>query len=431
MKPKRRAFLAILIVFLAFLLSGCWDRVEIEDRGYILALGVDKYDPSDLNKYETREYIDLDRKTQKFSPEQQKPDIKTDQKGIDPQTKRKVKPPLPSSKNEYKFAVTVLFPNLRTIGKDSKPDEQMRFLFVRPTNNVIGIRNYLEREINKRLYYGYLKVVVLGRDLVEEPGYVREVLDALNRESDIPQNTFLLVSETTARDILNTMPLVQPVTGIHLFEISKNASIYGRIIDTPLSQVVNSFINSNCAVISRVEPGVETLKVAGAAVFKNFRFVGWLDEKQLQIYKLLMGKAKHTFIDDLKYKSTHVPFITTEIQTKKKIKSEKGRLKIVYNLRIEGEVIEFVFKSGYKVLDDPMRKYIQSELNKIIKKRADDLIYLLKYRYNADVLGIGDFISKHRPKDWEKLKKNWDDEFKKIDIEVVTDVRLRRSGTIY
>ncbi|WAM36974.1 Ger(x)C family spore germination protein [Caldicellulosiruptor acetigenus] len=431
MKPKKRAFLAILIVFLAFLLSGCWDRVEIEDRGYILALGVDKYDPSDLNKYETREYIDLDRKTQKFSPEQQKPDIKTDQKGIDPQTKRKVKPPLPSSKNEYKFAVTVLFPNLRTIGKDSKPDEQMRFLFVRPTNNVIGIRNYLEREINKRLYYGYLKVVVLGRDLVEEPGYVREVLDALNRESDIPQNTFLLVSETTARDILNTMPLVQPVTGIHLFEISKNASIYGRIIDTPLSQVVNSFINSNCAVISRVEPGVETLKVAGAAVFKNFRFVGWLDEKQLQIYKLLMGKAKHTFINDLKYKSTYVPFITTEIQTKKKIKSEKGRLKIVYNLRIEGEVIEFVFKSGYKVLNDPMRKYIQSELNKIIKKRADDLIYLLKYRYNADVLGIGDFISKHRPKDWEKLKKNWDDEFKKIDIEVVTDVRLRRSGTIY
>lgn len=431
MKPKRRAFLAILIVFLAFLLSGCWDRVEIDDRGYILALGVDKYDSSDLNKYETREYIDLDRKTKKFSPEQQKPDIKTDQKGIDPQTKRKVKPPLPSSKNEYKFAVTVLFPNLRTIGKDSKPDEQMRFLFVRPTNNVIGIRNYLEREINKRLYYGYLKVVVLGRDLVEEPGYVREVLDALNRESDIPQNTFLLVSETTARDILNTMPLVQPVTSIHLFEISKNASIYGRIIDTRLSQVVNSFINSNCAVISRVEPGVETLKVAGAAVFKNFRFVGWLDEKQLQIYKLLMGKAKHTFIDDLKYKSTHVPFITTEIQTKKKIKSEKGRLKIVYNLRIEGEVIEFVFKSGYKVLDDPMRKYIQSELNKIIKKRADDLIYLLKYRYNADVLGIGDFISKHRPKDWEKLKKNWDDEFKKIDIEVVTDVRLRRSGTIY
>ncbi|ADL43041.1 germination protein, Ger(x)C family [Caldicellulosiruptor obsidiansis OB47] len=431
MRIKKEAALAILMIFLTFFLSGCWDRVEIEDRGYVLALGVDKYDPSDLNKYESSEYIDLDRRTQKFSPEQKKPDIKTDQKGIDPQTKRKVKPPLPNSKNEYKFAITVLFPNLRTIGKDSKPDEQMRFLFVRPANDVIGIRNYLEREINKRLYYGYLKVIVLGRDLVEEPGYMKEVLDGLSRESDIPQNTFLLVSETTARDVLNTMPLVQPVTGIHLFEISKNASIYGRVIDTPLSQVVNSFINSNCAVISRVEPGIETLKVAGAAVFKNFRFVGWMNEKQLQIYKLLMGKAKHTFIDDLKYKSTYIPFVTTEIQTKKKIKNEKGRLKIVYNLRIEGEVIEFVFKSGYKVLDDPMRRYIQNELNKILKTRAEDLIYLLKYKYNADVLGIGDLISKRRAKDWEKLKKNWDVEFKKIDIEVIPDVRLRRSGTIY
>lgn len=71
-----------------------------------------------------------------------------------------------------------------------------------------------------------------------------------------------------------------------------------------------------------------------------------------------MGKVKYIFIDDLKYKFMYVLFIIIEIQIKKKIKSEKGRLKIVYNLRIEGEVIEFVFKSGYKVLDDFMRKYI-------------------------------------------------------------------------
>ncbi|BCS80644.1 Ger(x)C family spore germination protein [Anaerocellum diazotrophicum] len=431
MKHSKKAVLGVLIVISMLYLSGCWDRVEIEDRGYILALGVDKYDPSDLKKYETSEYINLDRKTQKFSPEQKKPDIKTNQKGIDPQTKRKVKPPLPSSKNQYKFAVTVLFPNLRTIGKDSKSDEQMRFLFVRPTNNVVGIRNYLEREINKRLYYGYLKVVVFGKDLAKDSGLVREVLDGLNRESDIPQNTYLLVSETTARDILNTMPLVQPVTGIHLFEISKNASIYGRVIDTPLGQVVNSFINSNCAVISRVEPGVETLKIAGAAVFKNFKFVGWIDEKQLQVYKLLMGKAQHAFFDDLKYKSSYIPFVTTEIQVRKKIKDDKDRLRIIYNLRIEGEVTEFVFKSGYKVLDDPMRRFIQTELNRIIKQRSQQLCYILNVKYNADVLGIGDFISKHRPKEWEKLKKSWDTELKKIKVEVIPDVRIRRSGTAF
>lgn len=66
MKLKRRVFLVILIVFFVFLLLGCWDRVEIEDRGYIFVFGVDKYDLSDLNKYEIREYIDFDRKIQKF-----------------------------------------------------------------------------------------------------------------------------------------------------------------------------------------------------------------------------------------------------------------------------------------------------------------------------------------------------------------------------
>lgn len=431
MKKLKILGLILLLFTEALIFSGCWDRIEIEDRGYILALGIDKYDPSDLNKYETKEYIELKRKTEKFPPDQKKPDIKTDQKGIDPKTKRKVKPPLPTKENQYKYAITVLFPNLRMMGKDSKSDEQMRFLFVRPTNNVLGIRNYLEREINKRLYYGYLKVVVLGKDLVYDPGLVREVLDALYRDKDIPQNTFLFVSETTARDTLNTMPLVQPVTGVHLFEISKNASIYGRSIDTPLSNVRKEFINSKCAVISRVEPGVETLKVAGAAVFKDYRFVGWLDEKQLIVYKLLMGKAKHTLIDEVRYKSAYVPFITTEVQTKKKLENRNGRLKLVYNIRIEGEVNQFVFQSGYKVLEDPMRSYIQNQLERIIKQRANELIKLLKYKYNADILGVGDLISKRRPREWKRLEKNWNSEFKKVEIVVKPDVRVRKSGTIY
>jgi len=202
MKRSKKILTIFMLFILIVALTGCWDRIEIEDRGYVLALGVDKYDPSDLNKYQSDEYINLERKTQKFPPEQKKPEIKTNQKGVDLETKRKVKPPLASKENQYKFGITVLFPNTRMLGKDSKSDEQMRFLFVRSTNNVLGIRNYLEREIDKRLYYGYLKVIVLGKDLVNDPGLFRETLGSLFRDTDVPQNAFLLVSETTARDTL-------------------------------------------------------------------------------------------------------------------------------------------------------------------------------------------------------------------------------------
>lgn len=88
-------------------------------------------------------------------------------------------------------------------------------------------------------------------------------------------------------------------------------------------------------------------------------------------------------------------------------------------------------KADIKFLEDPLRKYIQDGLNRIIKQRADELCYVLNVKYNADVLGIGDFISKHRPKDWEKLKKHWDDELKRIEVQIIPDVRLRRSGTLY
>ena len=41
----KRALNALLIVTLVFSVTGCWDRVEINDRIFVLALGIDKFEP--------------------------------------------------------------------------------------------------------------------------------------------------------------------------------------------------------------------------------------------------------------------------------------------------------------------------------------------------------------------------------------------------
>ena len=41
--PKVKATYKILLLLsIMFLLSGCWDREELEDRAYVIGLGLDK-----------------------------------------------------------------------------------------------------------------------------------------------------------------------------------------------------------------------------------------------------------------------------------------------------------------------------------------------------------------------------------------------------
>ena len=47
MNILRKRFFFIIIILLSSLLVGCWDMIEINDRDYISALGIDLYEGPD------------------------------------------------------------------------------------------------------------------------------------------------------------------------------------------------------------------------------------------------------------------------------------------------------------------------------------------------------------------------------------------------
>ncbi|WP_228552692.1 Ger(x)C family spore germination C-terminal domain-containing protein, partial [Paenibacillus polymyxa] len=51
-------------------------------------------------------------------------------------------------------------------------------------------------------------------------------------------------------------------------------------------------------------------------------------------------------------------------------------------------------------------------------------------KYKTDIFGFGNAIHRDNPKLWNKIKKDWDEEFLDMDVEVNVDFKIRGLGTI-
>ena len=75
-----------------------------------------------------------------------------------------------------------------------------------------------------------------------------------------------------------------------------------------------------------------------------------------------------------------------------------------------------------------------TELEKIANKRVEELakfaIDKAQKDFQSDIFGFGDVIYRKHPKEWKKLKKNWDETFASMPIHVNADFRIRRLGTV-
>jgi spore germination protein KC len=51
-------------------------------------------------------------------------------------------------------------------------------------------------------------------------------------------------------------------------------------------------------------------------------------------------------------------------------------------------------------------------------------------QYKSDIFGFGEAIHRSNPKEWKKIKEQWDEEFSEMTANVKVDVKLVHTGTV-
>ncbi len=383
----------LIILYLAINLTGCWDKVEINDRAFISTVGYDIYDEEFYKEAKDRE-------------------------------KGKIGTPEMSERN--RFVITYVFPNLNAIGKNATSDKR-RYVLSSVSNSPYGTTAELSTRMNKVIFFKHLKVIMFGEDFARNAEYMKEAFDNTERHDQLSRKVFVVVTEGTAKDAIDVEDIIEPETGTLLADIFRKEKHAARYPQDTFEDVLKGIKDNGSALLPRVIPGKEKLKVAGSAVMKDYKLIGWLGELETRSVLFLKDKVKSEVID-VKLDNTWVPFIITDSNTKKMAKVSGEDITIDVTIEVEGYIQQYKLDTDVNLLNDEALESIEKKAEEIIKKEIEGTLQKLQKEFKIDLIDIGDYLSKFKPDTWEKVKDDWENIFSNIQINVSIDAKLRRIG---
>lgn len=370
---------AAAILLCVLLLTGCWDKIEIEDRLFVLSIGVDSVELA----------------------EQQ------------------------TSKDKY--TLSFVSPVVDQIKEGPGP----AFRTYKTVDNsiIMSLSQLLER-FSKKQFFGHTRNIFFGEDVLKDEKLLKEILDGISRYHEFHNSMYAYIVPGRAEEVFKVKPMYDKLLAPYIAGIIENSDYTSKVIKLTLSEMAIMLENQKGGlVIPRINPGKEEVKISGAGVLKDYKLIGYLDDQETSVYNWLTDKAKGGDIA-VEYKGISTVFRHFDFDRKIELsKVENGNIYLNYIMETEGSIEEFMI--GKEILDNVLLKEISREVEKRIENEGEKLIKKFQQEFKADLIGARDYLSKYQPKLYKTIEKDYEKFFiDSIVIEVTANVSIRRVGLI-
>ena len=370
---KKIIFFMIIITFLLFTLTGCYDSNGIEDFYYIVALGIDKSEKSNLS---------LSIQIAKTS---------NSSEGASSQS------------SEYKIYTV----NCDTID-----------------SGISILNNYLNKKIN----LSHCSVIVFSEELAKQG--ISEYINTLANNPEIKANTDFIISSGTALDVLNKVSNSGENFSSRLYEyILTSAQYTGYTIKCKFSDFfskINTTDTQATAIYIQIDN--DNIQNYGIAVFKKDIMVGILSPLDTISHLIISGKLDSCTI------SVENPFIENSLidLNLQQLVSPEIDINIINNTPYIDTDIELKanISSAGKNFDYTKQdniKQVQAVANNFITNILKSYLYKISADYNSDIIGFGGILSeKYLTSDnYEKI--HWNEIFKDSVFNVNVNTKIKSS----
>ncbi|MGB9808467.1 MAG: Ger(x)C family spore germination protein [Caldanaerobacter sp.] len=380
---RQKIFTIILMVFLPLLLTGCWDKIEIEDRAFVMAIGIDL------------------------------------------------------SQSNKRYLVTFQFPNVAQLAKGSGGggsggSEKPSFAVSEVADTIFSASRHISARLDKALYLGHTQAIIFGKEVVEDKARFQEVLDSLDRSYELSRKVYLLVTPGKAQDILLKKYDLEPNTGAYIRDIFKHYNLTSIFPSVNYNKITKSLHETNGnAIIPKIVAGKNEVKIAGSAIIKDYKLAGWMEDDENMGYMFLTGLVKGGDVTiglPANEGNVKVPFNVSNVVRRRGIEVRGGKIVYRVKLDVEGDVTEYTFEKHGEMIKGDIVNLIEKETSNKIKNMAHKAINRFQKELKVDMLGIGDYIEKFYPSLWSKIGKDWNKIFPDIEIKVDVTSHVRRIG---
>jgi len=395
--------LALIMVCISLLLTGCWDYEEVDRLASVLAIGIDRIPGS---------------KSILLTAQIAKPEEKGGREG-----------------GEKSYTV------MNSEGKSLS--EAIRYLGIQST---------------RRIMLAHCKTIVLGKDFAETG--IGDILDELKRDREFRRTDWMLTTDKTAKEILEKDIEMEQVPARGLDNILLIFQKVGRVLPTtlndffarlnedshvsfaPLIQVedidqrVTSQLEKASGKPLDTEEKPKIVTIGRTAIFKNLQMIGVLNEEESRVHRWLVDTPKGTIIT-----LTYAPqaqangekgeiffdILNGKTSITPKILEDSIIMTIVMTAKV---LLHETGASGVNVLDPKTIEQLQLQAAEAIRFQIEQMIDKAQKELKSDCVGFAENIHNYYPVEWKQIKHNWDDIFPTVDYQISCEVEILSTGLI-
>ena len=358
MVKKIRNNLLTFTIFLPLILTACWDKVELEERAYVISIGVDRHKAGEKDNKENKS----DDKNKDKKNNNKKDDNKDENYN--------------KEDNSSIFAVSMALPDLSSTGKDSGT-EDVKTAIGKTLYAAIGST---DRFSGKKLYFGHTKLIVLNDEILRDEKLLRETIDAFERSEQISGRTIVLSTKDKAKEILETNPPAESRVGMFVTSFYRSGhNTAGTSFKQDLTKTIKELRSKESTIIPQVKLKGKELEIGGGALISNFKLSKWLTEDETRGYLWTKGQAAGATVE-VNIDGTFLPLKVNKNNSRTSFTKINDMVICQTDIKVEGSIESFVFgkNPGESVgLQELEKQYENLIFDEIIK--ADKIINLLEF----------------------------------------------------
>jgi len=375
---KKRILICTTCILLLSMLTGCWNRRELDTLSVVQAVGIDKTEDDEIS----------------LTLQLLKPDaVKTEAIGGK--------------------AVWIVTTKGKTIFD--------------------AIRN-APMQVDRKTFWAFNKIIIIGEQTAKAG--IAPLLDMYIRDPEVRELMYMFVARGKAAEIIEAEHEQEKIPAKAIENLAKATFATSKVPKINLLDLMKSLVSKTSDPII---PGIKTiereedeevkklLKLDETAIFKKDKLKGWFDHTETRGLLWILGKVKSGIIvvespnDETKKVALEI------IRASSKLKPDitDGKLKITVEVKEEGNLgeqmsqVDLTKPDTFKELEEKQTAEIEEEIKAALSKAQ---------AWGVDIFKFGEAFHRKFPKEWPELEENWDEEFKKIEVDVAVDAKLRRVG---
>lgn len=374
----KKLLLIFLILSMVFT-SACWDMIELEDRILPYSVAID------LN---TEEQDNNDKKS---------------------------------------LFVCFAYPNINALGKNPT-QEELVYIINSNANSIFDATSELSSRVYNPIFLKHLNVLIISEEVASNEQLVREIMDGLQRDFIINKMIEILVTKGSAHEIFTKKmesTRQETLEGL-LISLLRNEQESNKFTPINSMKFIQYMDHKRVAVVPLTIPEPE-ITLSGGGLFKDYKLIGYISEDDNRHIAVLNNDANSDDID-YEYNGVNLSISLKEVKSKKKLVKDSEVLKIQYNVEMDGQIHQYIIDEDKKIDSQEVLVDMEDEIESIVEENIMATIDKLQSEFNADALGILEYLYKFHPKVYKEVEADWDNIFPHIEIDVDVEVNIRRRG---